>query len=107
MGIGFGVLRPAAQQLAPRWRQASATCFCARCALYLLLRLHLNLLLRLANLALPYLGPPALESPCFPIAQTLSLPLPAAPHRGVFRGADVTVHVTARSSLGRSMYRES
>lgn len=41
-----------------------------------------------------------------PIAQAFLLPLPAAPHRGVFRGADVTVHVAARSSLGQSMYRE-
>lgn len=38
--------------------------------------------------------------------QSLSLPLPAAPHRGVFRGADVTVHVTAPSGPGLSMYRE-
>lgn len=69
-----------------------------------------------ANLALPCACPaPALrlpclenQSPCFPIAhQALSLPLPAAPHRGVFRGADVTVHVTAPSSPGLSMYRES
>lgn len=47
------------------------------------------------------------QSPCFPILQqSLSLPLPAAPHRGVFRGADVTVHVTAPSGAAQSMYRE-
>lgn len=43
------------------------------------------------------------QSPWLPIAhQALPLPLPAAPHRGVFRGADVTVHVTAPSSPGLS-----
>lgn len=46
--------------------------------------------------------------PASPFAlQSLSLPLPAAPHRGVFRGADVTVHVTAPSGPGLSMYRGS
>lgn len=46
--------------------------------------------------------------PASPFAlQSLSLPLPAAPHRGVFRGADVTVHVTAPPGPGLSMYRES
>lgn len=56
----------------------------------------------------PALRRPALgnQSPCFPHCAAVSfLPLPAAPHRGVFRGADVTVHVTAPSSPGLSMYR--